>query len=386
MEPVVLRVEISARMLAWAKDRSRVEPGSLAERFPRLTAWETGQVKPTLKQLEQYAVATRTPVGYFFLTEPPRESVPIPDFRTIADTPVGRPSPDLLDVIFQCQQRQEWFGSHARLNRFDPVTAVGSVSLDETPETGAARMRQTLGFDPADRGATWSEAFRGLADAAEGAGVLVMASGVVGSNTHRKLDPAEFRGFALVDRLAPLVFVNSADTRAAQVFTLAHELAHLWLGESGLDDTSLDPPAHSHIERWCSQAAAEFLVPLGQVHSLHDPRAPFVEELDRLARTFKVSTLVILRRLLEAGYLTRPEYRRAYETESARITRLSDEMGGASGGNFYNTQPIRVSRRFARHVISSVLEGQTSFSDAFRMLGFRRQSTFDELARRLGVT
>lgn len=387
MGPVVLRVDVSAEMLAWAKDRSRVEPAALAERFPRLTAWETGQAQPTLKQLERYAAATRTPVGYFFLAEPPSESVPIPDFRTIADTAVGRPSPDLLDIVFQCQQRQEWFSSHARLNRFDPVTVVGSASLNETPEAGAARMRQALGFPPENRGATWAEAFRRLADAAESVGVLVMASGVVGSNTHRQLDPEEFRGFALVDPLAPLVFVNSADTRAAQVFTLAHELAHLWLGESGLDDAALDPPAHRRIEQWCSRAAAEFLVPLDQVDSLHNGGAPLVEELDRLARWFKTSTLVVLRRLLEAGHLTPAEHRRAYEAESAKVARLSEEVGGAGGGgNFYNTVPTRVSKRFARQVIASALEGQTLFSDAFRMLGFRKQSTFDELARRLGVT
>ncbi|MBN2114576.1 MAG: ImmA/IrrE family metallo-endopeptidase [Acidimicrobiia bacterium] len=383
MEPVVLRVEVSPGMLAWARARSRIESDALSRRFPRLGAWEAGRGQPTLKQLEQFAAATRTPIGYLFLTEPPPEPVPIPDFRTVADTPVGKPSPDLLDVIFQCQQRQEWFSHHARVNRFDPVAFVGSATLEDPPETVAGSMRQTLDFAVEDRGATWTEAFRRLSDAAEDAGVLVMASGIVGSNTHRRLDPAEFRGFALVDLLAPLVFVNTADTRAAQVFTLAHELAHLWLGETGLDDASPDPPAHRRVERWCSRAAAEFLVPMEQLRLVGRAGESRAEELDRLARMFKVSTLVILRRLYEAGRLTREEYRLTFNEESARISGLSAQPG--AGGNFYHTQPVRVSKRFARSVISSTLEGQTLFTEAFRMLGFRKQSTFDELARRLGV-
>lgn len=384
MEPVVLRVEVSPGLLTWARERSRLQSGDLARRFPRLAAWEAGEAEPTLKQLEQFAAATRTPIGYLFLTEPPPERVPIPDLRTIADTPIGRPSPDLLDVVFQCQERQEWFGDYARVNRFDPVAFVGSATLADPPDTMAGSMRQTLGFAVEDRGSTWAEAFRRLADAAEDAGVLVMASGIVGSNTHRRLDPDEFRGFALVDSLAPLVFVNGADTRAAQVFTLAHELAHLWLGETGLDDASPDPPAHRRVERWCSRAAAEFLVPREHLRLVHQAGAPLTDELDRLARTYKVSTLVILRRLLEADRLTRKEYHLALAEESARVARLSVQPG-PGGGNFYYTQPVRVSRRFARFVIASTLEGQTLFTDAFRMLGFRKQSTFDELARRLGV-
>lgn len=386
MGGVVLRVDVPRKLIAWAGERSGIDHDALTRRFPKLQAWETGEASPTLKQLEKFAQATHTPVGFFFLPEPPEEAVPIPDFRTVAGTPIRRPSPDLLDTIYQCQQRQEWFHDYARANRFDPVPFVGSCALGDSAEAVAARMREALGFSVEQRGSTWSEALRRLAEGAEEAGVLVMVNGVVGSNTHRKLNPDEFRGFALVDSLAPMVFVNGADTRAAQVFTLAHELAHIWLGETGLDDAALDSRAPDDIETWCNRAAAEFLLPLQQIRLHYQEGTDLVEELDRLARQFKVSTLVVLRRVQEAGHLTWDQYRAAYRDELARLMRLAQEAGGRGGGNFYNTQPARVSKRFARSVITSALEGQTLFTEAFRMLGFKKQSTFDELGRRLGVT
>jgi Zn-dependent peptidase ImmA (M78 family) len=244
-------------------------------------------------------------------------------------------------------------------------------------------MRHTLGFDLEQRRRipSWTDALRLFIGQADEAGIMVMCSGVVLNNNTRRLDPEEFRGFALSDNRAPLVFINGADTKAAQMFTLAHELAHIWLGQSAVSDAqALEVPEHG-IERWCNNVAAELLVPIAVLKQEYDRRLNLRASLDRLARRFKVSTLVILRRIHDAGGLTRDEFWREYEEELKRLVAISKK----SGGDFYLTQAARVSKRFAKAIVVSTLEGQTLHRDAFRMLGFAKLETFKKLGRSLGV-
>lgn len=377
-------VEVMPELLVWARQRSGLGLDDLAQRFPKLSAWERGDKLPTLKQLEAFARATYTPIGFLFLPQPPEEQVPIPDYRTIGDTGVRHPSADLLDIIYLCEQRQDWYRDYALLNHEQPVEFVGSLTSGVPPETAANAMRAALGFSVEQRGSTWTDALRILIEHAEALGFLVMVSGIVGSNTHRKLNPREFRGFALADQLAPLIFVNGADTKAAQIFTLLHELAHLWIGEAALDDADLTAVPNAEVERWSNQVAAEVLLPLSSLNHALEPGETLTDAIDRLARQFKVSTLVVLRRIYDARRLSWNEYRSVYDAEIRRITRILDERP-ASGGNFFNAQPARVSRRFARAVVSSTLEGQTLYRDALQMLGFKKVSTLNELASRLGI-
>ncbi len=208
-----------------------------------------------------------------------------------------------------------------------------------------------------------------------------MVSGVVQSNNKRRLDHQEFRGFALADDLAPLIFINGADTKAAQMFTLAHELAHIWLGQSALSDTQAAQIPENKIERWCNLVAAELLVPIHVLENEYKRNNPFRDEISRLARFFKVSILVILRRVYDIGGLTKDQFWKAYQQELKIL--LSIPAG--KGGNYYLTQAARVSKRFARALVLSTLEGQTLHRDAFRMLGLSKFETFRDLGRSLGV-
>jgi Zn-dependent peptidase ImmA (M78 family) len=379
----MVRVEVKPELLRWAYERARLEPGALADRFPRLGAWERGEARPTLKQLESFAKATHAPIGFLFLPEPPVEVVPIPDFRTMATGRPEGPSADLLDTIYLCQQRQEWYRDYASTEGENPLPFVGSVSLASDVEQTAASIRDSLGFDLEEQrqAPSWTEALRRFIGLADELGVLVMVSGVVGSNNRRKLDPEEFRGFALADRLAPLVFINGADTKAAQMFTIAHELAHVWLGQSALSDVApVSFPTHA-VETWCNRVAAELLVPLAVLRDQYRAKTALRDELDRLARQFKVSTLVVLRRIHDAGGLSQGQLWQAYGEELARLKTIPK----GDGGNFYLTLAARASKRFARALVVRTLEGRASFTEAFRLLGLKRMSTFQDLGHSLGV-
>jgi len=377
------RIAVSPDMLRWARNRARLDVCALTARFPKLEAWEAEEVQPTFKQLEAYARATHAPIGYFFLPEPPVEQVPIPDFRTVADRAITRPSPNLLDTVYACQERQAWYRDFALIEGQSPLPFVGALNAKVAPVEAAEQVRQALGFDVDARRncRTWTEALRLFIVQAESIGVMVMVSGVVLNNNYRHLDPKEFRGFALADDRAPLVFINGADSKAAQMFSLAHELAHLWLGQSALSDVSADEISDNAIETWCNQVAAELLVPMDVFLRELVADEPVHDTLSRLARRFKVSTLVVLRRLADAGRLDRNAFFGAYRDELEHLRKL--DAGGSGGGDFYRTTASRVSKRFARALVESTLEGRTLYRDAFRMLGIAKTSTFNEFGRSL---
>ena len=382
----MLRVAVNPELLRWARERSGLAQRDLAarSRFGKLPDWESGRTKPTLKQVEAFADAVRVPVGYLFLETPPEEKAPIPDFRTVSGQPIARPSPDLLETIRICQERQSWYREFARAADQAELAFVGSETVDRPPEAAAARMREALGFGIRSRRdcPTWTEALRLFVQRADDAGILVMVSGVVGSNNSRRLDPAEFRGFALADPLAPLVFVNGSDAKAAQMFTLAHELAHLWLGTDALSNWGAAPASGFRREEvWCNAVAAEFLVPGDGLHVEMRGEEASPETVRRLARLYKVSALVVIRRLLDIGKLDRAAFDDLWAAEMQRSKASAD----SKGGNFYNTTFARVSRRFARALVASTLEGETLYRDAFRMLGVSGTETFNTLGRRVGI-
>lgn len=387
-EQMVMRVEIQPQILEWARDRSGRPASYFEKNFPRLDEWVTRDAQPTLRQAEMFAKSTYTPFGYLFLVEPPEEVVPLPDFRTIRDAEHRQPSPALLDTIHSCQNRQEWYRQFALSEGDPPLDFVGSVSVDDDPREVAASIRTRLKLGLEERAGDWTNTLTALVRRVEELGILVMVNGIVGINTHRKLDPTEFRGFAIVDDRAPLIFVNGADSKSAQMFTLAHEVAHIWVGETALSDVSPER-SHEHIERWCNEVAAEVLVPLAVLHdTLPDDFDGDVSELRMLSRYFRVSTLVIIRRLQDVGHWSAPEMWSAYRAEEQRLKNLKDvaakkkKPGG--GPSFYVVNAVRVGKLFARSVYTSTLEGRTTYKEAYRLLNVRKHETFKKFGQQLG--
>jgi Zn-dependent peptidase ImmA (M78 family) len=265
---------------------------------------------------------------------------------------------------------------------------VGSVSDRQDVSEVAAEVRSTLAFEVHQRSAlsSWADTRRYLLHAFENLGGLTVATSMVDNDTHRLLDPREFQGFTLADDYAPLIFVNAGNTLAAQIFTILHEIAHVWRGESGVSDEQVDFTPDNATERWCNAIASEALVPMADLQARYSRDRDLTQELDRLARVYRCSTLVVLIRLRQSERINQRVFDTAYpaEVERLRLAAESRDRSG-SGGDFYVNQPYRVGERVSRAVIIDTLEGKTALRDALRLLSFSKVSQFDTYAKRLGI-
>ncbi len=363
------RFAASRPVLQWAVERSGRDTTVLFKRLPKLSEWLRGGAQPTLRQLEALAKATSTPLGYLFLREPPPEELSIPHFRTVAQGQPTRPSPDLLETVQTMERRQEWMRQYLVEQGHEPLPFIRSASQDDEPSRVAAEIRRVLDVDRGWAGEqpNWSEALKELQSKIETASILVVVNGIVGNNTHRRLNVEEFRGFVLVDEYAPLIFVNGADAKAAQMFTLAHELAHLWLGSSAAFDLRELEPANDATERKCNRIAAEFLIPEEELRAYWNTHVGATNEFADIARQFKVSELVAARRVLDLRLISQAKFHDFYRSYLVDVQRR--ESVRASGGNFYATQSLRIGRRFAETVVRAAREGRLLYRSAYQLTG-----------------
>lgn len=378
-----VRVVVAPAVLAWALDVTGADQEKLRDRF-KIADWVEAKAQPTLKQLQDFAKATGIPFGYLLLQKPPDWRLPIPDFREGYDGPPS-PSADLMAVLGQSQRRQEWYREYVLGLGAERLGFVGSAATMTTLEA-AARIRAQLDFEVADRRGRGAETRKTLLRNFEELGGLTVATSMVDNNTHRLLDAKEFRGFSLVDDFAPLVFVNTNQTLNGQIFTLAHEYAHVWRGISGIGNASARDQGHSEIERWCNAVASEVLVPREDLVSRHARVAalPLTDALEALAREFRCGTLVILQALHRTGARPIEDFGVAYERELKRLQVLGGPQG-KGGGDYYLTLPYRAGERFSRALIADTLEGKTPISEAMRLMAMKSTETFDRYARSLGV-
>lgn len=373
---------INPTLLRWARERAglSMEDAALTVGIKpeKLEAWESADSRPTFRQAQKLAKVLHMPFGYLFLPAPPVVQLPLPDLRTAGGRGVETPSTDLMDTVSIALQRQAWYLEHQRDQGHFPLPFVGRFNVNTPPAQIATDIRQVLGVDVEHGQRTWEEYAKALVESAERVGVLVMRSGIVGNNTHRKLDVGEFRGFAISDPLAPVVFINSADAPAARLFTLMHELAHLWLGSSGI--SSATPSETRREEVVCNAVAGEFLAPGELFLQLWEGAVgEFVQRVAELARRFHVSRLVVVRRALDLGLISQVAYSDYYR---AALAEFRGQDGG--GGNFYRNAGAKNSVRFARAVIAETFSGRLLLRDAGRLLGVQ-PSKIQKFAEQLGA-
>ena len=387
------RIAVSPKVLRWARERAGLDAAALGKKLgitanpaDRVSQWERdGQI--TFKRAEKLAEKTYVPFGYLFLPEPPVERLPVADFRTVGSTGDDQPpSPELLDVLYDAMNKQSWYRDYLIEIGETHLEFVGTARIEDPTQELAKRIRKEFHIDTELRteASSWETALTLIFEALEEQGVLILRSGVAGGNPHRPLVVGEFRGFALSDPYAPLIFINSKDSPAGQMFTVVHELVHLWLGLSGVSNPEPVQQPSKQVELFCNAVAAEILVPETELCQIYPASAEADNPVAYLRRYFKVSSLVILRRMFDLKIIDWETYLALYREEE-RMFRLrrekQQEKGG--GGNYYATQKARVGQRFARALIGSALEGRTPYREAYQLLGVKRTATFEALARKL---
>lgn len=380
-----LQITLQPDVLRWARERSKLQPEELAKKMgvkqpERVLKWEDDGVI-SVAQVDKLAKCTYTPLGFLYSKEPPDERLPIADFRTREGTPP--PSPDLLETVYLMLRRQAWMRDELIEQGAESLDFVGAYGLDSEPRHVANAMREVLqlpgGWARAE--GTKSDALKRLKNQFDAAGVLVCFNGVVGNNTRRKLDPKEFQGFALADEYAPLVFVNSADFKAAQIFTLAHELAHLFVAESGVSTFQVLQPDSDDTEQFCDEAAAEFLVPAEEFRAFWS-RSATNNPFQAITSKFKVSSIVAARRAHDLKLISTDTFFNFYRVNA-------DEWEGNQpreddGGNFWNTQKWRIGPRFATAIVRAVKEERMLYREAYNLTGLRG-GTFEKIPETMTI-
>ena len=385
---------IKPELVVWARERAGLSEKDLAKKMSvspeRLHDWQTGKASLTIKQMKKLAQKTYTPFGYLLASKAPEETLPIADFRTFDDhDPTGRrPSGALLTTLYAMQRRQNWFRDYLMEIGADPVPLVGQCDKKQGVREVATALRAAYGVGEetglSEDYPNKDTAISKLIAATAELGISVIRNDIVGNNTHRPLDVKEFRGFALCDRYAPLIFINGRDARAAQIFTLVHELVHLCIEESGvsnLDAKTLDRA--DATEKFCNRVATELLLPRASFLR-HWKKNAELEPEDRIKRTaesFNVNTQAAVYRALDKKLIGRQEYWKFCEREEAERRRDKSAQGG---GDFYATQKYRVGDRFAKAVIACAREGTLSYREAHELMDIKKTATFEKLAERFG--
>lgn len=372
---------ITPELITWGRNRAKLTRGDVAKSVnvseDAVSKWETGDALPTLRQAERLAHRLYIPFGYLFLSNPPSVDIPLPDLRTVQGGNITDPSPEFSDVLNDALRKQDWYKTHLVEEGAEQLPFIGKFSTDASTQTVSEDIESTLAISNEVRpqSSNWEEFLTGLMRKAEQIGVLVIRNSVVGNNTHRHLDVQEFRGFVLSDTLAPLIFLNGGDAKSAQIFTLVHELAHLWLGQSGVSnpDYQRRPQDHTNpIERVCDGIAAETLVPRDTFLAGWNQSISTENNLRNLTRYFKVSQVVALRRAYELEKISGEEFSDYYVN---RVSGASASKQG--GGDFRRNVLVRNSHRFTTTLVESVLSGSTPGREAARLLNLRMPS-FDQ--------
>ncbi|MCL2359823.1 MAG: ImmA/IrrE family metallo-endopeptidase [Candidatus Bathyarchaeota archaeon] len=368
-------VEVAPEILDWAMQYASETA------YTDLKKWKDGEEKPTFKKLQKVSRELHIPFGYFFLNEPPKENFPIMQYRTMGSLTNNKPlSRELIDTLNDMEAIQEWMRDHLIDAQHDKLSFVGSLKGQTNKQVIVQHICDALNItlDWHNEVADVSEAFNFFKKRLSEMGIVVMQNGIVGSNTHRKLDIDEFRAFTLIDDYAPLIFINSNDSKGGKLFSLIHEVIHIWLGlDNVYDDRYGDSGAVKQVEVVCNAVTADLLVPnkLFELEWKKNRSKETRELISFLAKKFRCGSIVIARKALNCEFISREEYR---ETVNNVIGRFNASRKDNGGGDYYVALASRIDARFLMALDNSVQEGKTQYTDAYRLTNTNRL-TFSNL-------
>lgn len=376
-------IQIKTSIIRWACNRIGFLYSELSasKDFKRLSNEKDGAVSLTLKQAEKLAKVLRYPFVFLLLDSPVTDidKLPIGDFRSIEGKEI-KPNINLKEQIEYCQNQQDWFSDYVNTCDLDVFKYNGKFSLHDDPQEVGLKLKEFLKITyKLSKNA--NDYLKRLKIILENNGILVSSSKVL-KNTQNRLSLSDFRGFALYDDNAPLIFINGNDSTSAQIFTLCHELGHIVLGQSGVSDVVKNNS--KKIEKWCNEFAANILMPKNDVIETFDQYINISQFLQDATKLFHVSTNALLLRIYNLNLIDKDTFDKEWAKAKALYKdylKSLQESNGKSSGNYYKTVNSRLSHRLLQSLISSTSVGKTTFRDAAYLLGLKSVSTFDKLVK-----
>jgi Zn-dependent peptidase ImmA (M78 family)/DNA-binding XRE family transcriptional regulator len=370
---------ITPNVLKWASESARMSEATAAAKISvsveKLKEWEGGLSQPTIKQAQTLAKAYKRPFALFFLPDIPRDFQPLQDFRKKGSKELTTSS---IFIIREIQQKQAWISEVYAENDEIKLPFVGRFTIHDNPQIVAKDILKTLNINP---GKYKTETpIKEWIDAAESNGIFISRTSFIHSRL--KLDAEELQGFAISDSYAPFVFVNSEDWNAPQLFTLVHELAHIWIAETGLSnefEQEIRINKNSHpVELFCNKIAANALMPYEIVMGFGLDIFQNSKKVFTASKQLGVSSFALLVRALNLKLISAPVYHKLKnqadidyaeflkrEAEKKAKNKEKDKPGGP---NYFLLQLNRNSRLFTQTVLDAFHGGNIEATLASNLL------------------
>lgn len=359
---------ITPNVLKWARESAKMSEETAAAKasvtVDRLQEWESGTSQPTIKQAQTLARAYKRPFALFFLPEIPRDFQPLQDFRKSGSKALTTSS---IFIIREIQQKQAWISDAYADNDEIKLPFVGRFNINSNPQAVAQDILKTLDIHPARYKS--ENPIKEWIDAAEAKGIFVSRTSFIHSRL--KLDSEELQGFAISDSYAPFVFVNSDDWNAPQLFTLLHEIAHIWIAETGISN-DVEPEIKNKekfhpVELFCNEVAASALMPKDIILNFGNQIYQDSKEVFKTAKLLGVSSFALLVRALNLGLISVPVYQKLkkqadvdfaeYLKREAEKTAKQKEKDNPGGPNYFLLLLNRNSRLFTQTVLDAFRGG-----------------------------